>query len=110
MATIRKVRADLMNQSRQTDRVPTAAQLARQKRESQFRELVMGLSTPDDVFLVSPSEGEKASTIRSGLRKVARELGRERDVIVRKHQGGFLVALSTPEREARRRGRRATAS
>jgi len=58
------------------------------------------------VSLVTPSDGEKLATIRVGLRKVARELGREADFIVRKHEDGVRVALTTPEREATRRGRK----
>ena len=109
MVKVRKVNAALLDQPKQAkERAPTPAQLARQKREGQLRQLVEGLTRPNEVFLVTPSDGEKPSTIRSALQRVARELDRERDLIVRKHEDGFFVALSTPEREATRRGRRPT--
>ena len=107
MVKIRKVSATLIDEPRQAKaRASSPAQIARQKREDQFRLLISGLSSPDDVSLVTPSAGEKLATIRAGLRKVAQEMGRERDIIVRKYEDGFLVALSTPEREATRRGRK----
>jgi hypothetical protein len=107
LVTIRKVSATLIDeQKRGATRTLSAAQLARQKRDGQLRQLLAGLSSPDDVSLVTPSDGEKLSAVRTSLQKVARELGRERDIIVRKHADGLLVALSTPEREATRRGRK----
>lgn len=107
MVKIRKVSATLIDEPKlATTRAPSPGQLARQKREDQFRQLISGLSGPDDVSLVTPSAGEKLATIRAGLRKVAQEMGKERDIIVRKYEDGFLVALSTPEREATRRGRK----
>ena len=60
------------------------------------------------MFLVTASDGEKPSTNRNALQRVLRDLDRERDFIVRKHEDGFLVALSTAEREATRRRRRPT--
>lgn len=100
-----------MDQPKQAaTRSSSPAQLVRRKREDQLRQLLTGLSSPDEVSLVTPSEGEKRSTIRTGLRKVAQEIGRERDFIVRKHQDGFLVGLTTPEREATRRGRKPTST
>ncbi len=106
MVKIRKVSATLIDEKQATARALSAAQIARQKREEQFRQLISGLSGADDVSLVTPSAGEKLATIRAGLRKVAQEMGKERDIIVRKYEDGFLVALSTPEREATRRGRK----
>lgn len=107
MVKIRKVSAALIDEPKQaTTRAVSPAQIARQKREDQFRQLISGLSNPDDVSLVTPSAEEKLATIRTGLRKVARDMGKERDIIVRKYEDGFLVALSTPEREATRRGRK----
>jgi hypothetical protein len=107
LVKIRKVSATLIDEPKQaTTRAVNPAQLDRKKREDQFRQLISGLSSPDDVSLVAPSGGEKLATIRAGLRKVAQEMGKERDIIVRKYEDGFLVALSTPEREATRRGRR----
>ncbi len=107
MVKVRKVSSALLDARAQTaERAQSPAQIARQKREGQLRRLVEGIMGPDDVFVVTPSDGEKASTIRASLRRVAAGLGRERDVIVRKHEDGFVVGLSTPGREASRRGRR----
>lgn len=106
MVKIRKVSATLIDEPKSaTTRAVSPAQLARKKRDDQFRQLLAGLSSPDDVSLVTPSDGEKLSTIRAGLKKAAQQVGREHDFIVRKHEDGFLVALTTPEREATRRGR-----
>ncbi len=107
MVKIRKVSAALIDQPQSaTTRAVSPAQLARKKRDDQFRQLLAGLSSPDDVSLVTPSDGEKLSTIRAGLKKAAQQVGREHDFIMRKHEDGFLVALTTPEREATRRGRK----
>lgn len=107
LVKIRKVSATIIDEPKQaTTRASSPAQVARKRREDQFRQLISGLSGPDDVSLVTPSAGEKLATIRAGLRKVAQEMGKERDIIVRKYEDGFLVALTTPEREATRRGRK----
>ena len=104
MPRIRKVSAALMDERQERSATRSPAQLARERRENQFRELLTSIGGPDDVYLVSPSDNEKASTIRLSLQRVARDLDRE--VIVRKHENGFLVGLSTPERERSRRGRK----
>lgn len=54
-------------QKRGATRTLSAAELARQKRSGQLRQLVAGLSSADDVSLVTPSEGEKLFTIRTGV-------------------------------------------
>ncbi len=106
MATIRKVPATVLDQREAKGRALSPAQQARQKREEQFRQLLEGLKGPDDVYRVSPSDGEKPATVRLSLVRVAKQLGREQDIIVRKHDDGFLVGLVTPERQKSRRGRR----
>lgn len=104
---IRKISASFMDERQpRAPRELSPREVARQKRERQIRELLVGLTEPEQVYLVAPTDGEKSSTIRTSLLKVAKELGREGDVIVRRHEDAWLVGISTPEREASRRGRR----
>ena len=109
MVKIRKVSAALLEQRQTATRAQSAREVARQKREAPIRDLLTQLSSPDQAFLVTPGDGEKASTVRTSLLKVAKELGRQQDIVVRKHEDGFLVGLSTPDRQATRRGRRPNA-
>ncbi len=104
MPRIRKVSAALLDERQTPERAMSPAQRARLAREQQFRQLIDGLTGPDDVYAVQPTDGEKATTVRAALTRVIRDTGK--NVIVRKHENGFLVALSTPEREKGRRGRR----
>jgi hypothetical protein len=81
-------------------KVLTPVQRARLRQQQQFTSLVRGLAGPDDVFLVTLEPAEKPLTVRARLLRVAADEGRE--IAVRKHEGGFLVGLMTPERRSRR--------
>jgi hypothetical protein len=59
------------------------------------------------VFEVRLDKSDKAPTVRQRLLKVAAEQGVE--IAVAKYENGFLVGLMTPERRARRRGRKPAA-
>ncbi|HET7677472.1 MAG TPA: hypothetical protein VFK38_06430 [Candidatus Limnocylindrales bacterium] len=74
--------------------------LEREKQYRQFGRLIRKLDGPEAVFRVKLGRDEKAVTIRQRLLKVAGDEGKE--IAVRKHTGGFLVGLMTPERRTRR--------
>jgi hypothetical protein len=60
------------------------------------------------VFEVRFEANDKPLTVRQRLLRAAQEDGRE--IVVRKSEKGWLVALATPERRSRRGRRRASAS
>ena len=106
MAIVRKVAASTLDERPAQTPALSPVQQARRKREAQFRQLLGGLKDPTDVYRVTPSDGETPATVRLSLLRVAKDLGREDEVIVRKHgNDGFLVGLVTPERQKSRRGR-----
>jgi hypothetical protein len=73
----------------------------RKKAQQQYERLINKLNSPDDVFRVSLGKDEKAVTIRQRLLRVAADEGKE--IAVRKHENGYLVALMTPDRRTNRR-------
>jgi hypothetical protein len=85
----------------------TPLQRERLRQQRQFTRLIRGLHGPEDVFEVRLDKSDKAPTVRQRLMKVADEQGV--DIAVTKHGDGFLVGLMTPERRARRRGRKPSA-
>lgn len=84
----------------------TPQQLERQRQQRQLKRLMNQLTDPSQVFEVRAGRGEKPATIRQRVLRAAAEAGKE--VAVRKHDGGFLVGLMTPERRSRRGRRRTT--
>ena len=109
MVKIRKADAALMDTPKAAAKRPelTPLQRERLRQQRQFTRLIRGLQGPDDVFEVRLDKTDKAPTVRQRLMKVAAEQGVE--VAVAKHGDGFLVGLMTPERRARRRGRKPAA-
>ena len=102
---IRKTDASAMAPapSRPARTLSPAAQARLEQAELLRRSVIDRLEGPDDVFKVALEEGEKATTIRQRLLKVAIEQGKEIAVQVRGDH--LLVGLMTPERRPRR-GRR----
>ena len=109
MVKIRKADAALMDTPKVAAKRPelTPLQRERLRQHRQFTRLIRGLHGPDDVFEVRLDKTDKAATVRLRLMRVAAEQGV--DVAVAKHGDGFLVGLMTPERRARRRGRKPAA-
>ena len=109
MVKIRRVDRSLIDKPSRTAaaRSLTPLQQARQQQQRQFGRMIRALDGPDDVFEVALGSGEKPLTIRQRLLRVASDEGRE--IAVRKHGGGFVVGLLTPERRSRR-GRKPAAS
>jgi len=77
---------------------------ARLAQHRQFVRMMSKISSPAAVFEVSLGGDEKAITVRQRLVKAAADAGK--DVVVRKSDKGWLVAMATPERRSRRGGRR----
>jgi hypothetical protein len=108
MVTIRKADSALLDKPKAAARKTlTPLQRERQRQHRQFIRLIRGLHGPDDVFEVRLDKTDKAPTVRLRLLRVAAEEGVE--IAVAKHGSGFLVGLMTPERRARRRGRKPAA-
>jgi hypothetical protein len=109
MVKIRKADAALMDApkvaAKRAELTPLQRERIRQQR--QFMRLIRGLHGPEDVFEVRLDKSDKPATVRQRLMKVAADQGVE--VAVAKHGHGFLVGLMTPERRARRRGRKPSA-
>ena len=62
--------------------------------------MLAGLTRSDDVYEVRLGRDDKPLTVRQRLMKAAQEQGR--DIVVRKSDAGWYVALATPERRSRR--------
>ncbi|MEP7361022.1 MAG: hypothetical protein ABI744_05515 [Chloroflexota bacterium] len=77
--------------------------LARQKQERQFVLMLRKITDPKDVFEIRLGGDDKAPTMRQRILRAAEEA--KKDVVVRKSDSGWLVALATPERRSKR-GRR----
>lgn len=73
---------------------------ARVAQERQFSRMLGRLTDPAKVFEVRTGRADKPMTIRQRLLKVAAE--QAKDVVVRKSERGWYVALATPERRTRR--------
>lgn len=81
---------------------------ARLAQQRQFRRLLGQLNGANDVFEVRLGKEDKALTVRQRLMKAAQE--KDKDIVVRKSDAGWFVALATPERRSRRGRRRAAAA
>lgn len=110
MVKIRRVSATLLDKQRTAstaDRPLSPRALARQQQERQIERMVRKLASPEDVFEIDLSDGEKPATIRQRILKVAGDANVE--IAVRRRENGFLVGLMTPDRQERR-GRRSKAA
>jgi hypothetical protein len=79
---------------------------ARLAQQRQFARMLSRLADKDTVFEVRLGKADKPLTVRQRLMKAAAEQGK--DVVVRKSEKGWYVALATPERRSRRGRRPAT--
>jgi hypothetical protein len=73
---------------------------ARQRQQAQFSRMLKNLTDDSKVFEVRLGRAEKPLTVRQRLLKVAADTNT--DVVVRKSERGWYVALATPERRSRR--------
>jgi hypothetical protein len=86
----------------------TPRQLERVDQERKFKRMLAKINTPEDVFEVRFEKNDKPLTVRQRLLRAAQDAGKE--IVVRKSENGWLVALATPERRSRRGRRRASSS
>ncbi len=107
MVTVRKVDPGLMHKGSRGPRELSPAAREREQQGRQFKRLIALLKGPEQVFEVRLDPNEKPITIRQRLLRVASDANVE--IAVRKHGGGFLVGLLTPERRTNR-GRKAAAA
>ena len=109
MVKIRKADAALMDTPKAAAKRPelTPLQRERLRQERQFTRLDPRPPWTGRCLRGPPRQGRQGATVRQRLMKVAAEQGV--DVAVAKHGNGFLVGLMTPERRARRRGRKPAA-
>lgn len=105
MVKIRQVDASTLDKPKAAQpRALSPKALARVAQHRQFVSMISKINTPDAVFEVSLDSSDKALTVRQRLMKAAADAGK--DVVVRKSEKGWLVAMATPERRSRRGGRR----
>jgi hypothetical protein len=108
---IRQVDATMIDKPKPTPKAPkalTPRQLERVDQERKFKRMLAKINTPDDVFEVRFEKNDKPLTVRQRLLRAAQDAGKE--IVVRKSENGWLVALATPERRSRRGRRRAGSS
>lgn len=111
MVKIRQVDATMIDKPKPTPKAPkalTPRQLERVDQERKFKRMLGKINTPDDVFEVRFEKNDKPLTVRQRLLRAAQDAGKE--IVVRKSENGWLVALATPERRSRRGRRRASSS
>ena len=111
MVKIRQVDATMLDKPKPTRAAPKALsprQLERLEQERKFKRMLSKLNSPNDVFEVRFEESDKPLTVRQRLLRAAQDAGKE--IVVRKSEKGWLVALATPERRSRRGRRRAGGS
>ena len=108
MVRIRQVDVSMLDKPKAAAAKPRALSpkaLARQKQHRQLVRMVGKITAPHAVFEVRLGTDDKALTVRQRIMKAASEAGK--DVVVRKSDKGWLVAMATPDRRSKR-GRRRT--
>ena len=111
MVKIRQVDVSMIDKPKQTRSAPRELSPRAKERlaqERKFKRMLAKLTDPMAVFEVRFEADDKPLTVRQRLLRAAQEDGRE--IVVRKSEKGWLVALATPERRSRRGRRRASAS
>jgi hypothetical protein len=111
MVKIRQVDATLLDKpkpARSAPRELTPRQKERLAQERTFKRMIAKLTDPMAVFEVRFDADDKPLTVRQRLLRAAEDDGKE--IVVRKSEKGWLVALATPERRSRRGRRRASTS
>jgi hypothetical protein len=109
MVKIRQVGVEMLDKPKASPskRELTPRQRERLAQQRQFERMLRKIADRDTVFEVRLEAGEKAFTVRQRLMKAAETTGKE--IVVRKSEKGWLVAMSTPDRKSRR-GRRPAAA
>jgi hypothetical protein len=111
MARIQRVSADVMDAPKRRAAAAkelTPEQRERQKQQRQFTRMISQLNGPNDVFEVRLGKDEKAVTVRQRLLRAASDADKE--VAVRRSEGGFFVGLMTPDRRSNRGRKKAAAA
>ncbi len=78
----------------------TPRQRERRRLDQQLRDALDQIKTREDVFVVTPTGEEKATTLRGRLVRIGQELGVR--LAIRKHENGWLVGMYTEERKSNR--------
>ena len=108
MVRIRQVDVAMLDKPKRGAAKPRALSpkaQARLKQHHQLMRMLGKITAPNAVFEVGLGADDKALTVRQRIMKAAQEAGK--DVVVRKADRGWLVAMATPERRSKR-GRRPT--
>lgn len=108
MVKIRQVDVEVLDKpktSRAASRELSPKAKARIAQQKQFERMLNKIGDRDTVFEVRLDKDDKALTVRQRLMKAAAATGK--DIVVRKSDHGWLVALSTPDRKSRRGRRKA---
>jgi hypothetical protein len=110
MAKIRQVDVSMLDKPKDAPRSRELSPKAQERlaQQRQFMQMITKIEDPNTVFEVRLDPEEKALTVRQRLMKAAQDAGR--DIVVRKSEKGWLVALATPERRSRRGRRKAGAA
>jgi hypothetical protein len=111
MVKIRQVDATMLDKPKPTRAAPRELSPRAKERLSQerkFKRMLVKLTDPNAAFEVRFEADDKPLTVRQRLLRAAQDDGKE--IVVRKSEKGWLVALATPERRSRRGRRRASAS
>jgi hypothetical protein len=111
MVKIRQVDVAMLDKPKASPAKPkalTPRQLERLAQDRKVRRMLNKLTDASAVFEVRFEAADKPLTVRQRLLRTAQESGK--DIVVRKSEKGWLVALATPERRSRRGRRRATPS
>ena len=111
MVKIRQIDATMLDKPKAKRSAPRALSpraTERLSQERKFKRMLAKLTDPNAAFEVRFEAADKPLTVRQRLLRAAQEDGKE--IVVRKSEKGWLVALATPERRSRRGRRRASAS
>jgi hypothetical protein len=111
MVKIRQVDVTMLDKPRPTRSAPRELSPRAKERlaqERKFKSMLGKLTDPNAAFEVRFDADDKPLTVRQRLLRAAQENGKE--IVVRKSERGWLVALATPERRSRRGRRRASPS
>ena len=111
MVKIRQVDATMLDKPKVTRSAPRELSPRAKERldqERKFQRMLDKLNDPSAAFEVRFEEEDKPLTVRQRLLRAAQDAGKE--IVVRKSDKGWLVALATPERRSRRGRRRSPQS
>ena len=111
MVKIRQVDATMLDKPKTTRKAPRELSPRAKERlaqERKFKRMLAKLTDANAAFEVRFEADDKPLTVRQRLLRAAHEGGKE--IVVRKSEKAWLVALATPERRSRRGRRRASPS